>query len=339
MRYAMDDGIGKLNALMWGYRAARAFQVLCGLKVFTRLGESAMDAEQLASACGADTGMLAKLLVAGAAMGLLEREGQAYRNSALSGEFLVEGRPRYQGHIIAHSAKVWDVWSQLPKAAGVSESAGDAAGEHRNFILGMYNITMAGRGDLFLKSVDLTGRRRLVDIGGGPGTYSILACQRYPELRATVFDVPETIAIAREVIAQHGLTERIGVREGDWETDEFGRGFDAALMSNILHGPESQAAMKLVKAHSALEPGGLLAVQEFVMNDEKTGPLVPALFNVMVGAYSRGELTAEIERAGFADVRSVGQDEDAGCMWLTARKPQENSKVKKQNYGAAFGRE
>ncbi len=319
----MDNGIRQLNEWMWGYRAARALHILCGLGVFTRLAErGAMPADDLAAACGADAAVLGKLLIAGAAMGLLDKDGDRYRNSALSDAYLVEGRPRYQGHIIAHSAMVWDVWGDLPKTAGRPELFNvDEATKHRNFILGMHDITMSGRGELFLAALDLTERQSLVDIGGGPGTYSILSCQRYPQLRATVFDVPKTIAITRKMIAQHGLSERIGVREGSWETDDFGRGYDAALLSNVLHGPLSKAPTILHKAYAALEPGGLLAVQEFVLNDQKTAPLVPALFNVMVGAYSRAELTAEIEKAGFGDVRTVGQDDAIGCMWLTAAKP------------------
>ena len=318
----MDDGLATLNELMWGYRASRALHVLCGLKVFTRLAGGAMSCAALAAACGADAEMLDKLLIAGAAMGLLDKDGAAYCNSALSATYLTEGKPLYQGNIIAHSARVWDVWGELPKAAGIGALLkGDPAVEHRDFILGMHNITMAGRGALFLEAVDLSGRRSLVDIGGGPGTYSILACQRYPGLRATVFDLPATVAIAREVIGQHGLTARIGVQEGSWETDEFGRGYDAALLSNVLHGAGSQAEMKLRKAYAALEPGGLLAVQEFVLNDAKTGPLVPALFHVMVGAYSRAELAGEIAKAGFGDVQVAGQDNAVGSLWLTARRP------------------
>jgi hypothetical protein len=317
----MDDGLAKLNELMWGYRASRALHVLCGLKVFTRLAGGAMSCDALASACGAEAGVLETLLIAGAAMGLLDKDGSAYCNSALSATYLAEGKPLYQGNIIAHSARVWDVWGELPKAAGIAELLKGDSGEHRDFILGMHNITMAGRGALFLEAVDLTGRRSLADIGGGPGTYSILACQRYPGLRATVFDLPATAAITREVIGQHGLTARIGVQEGSWETDEFGRGYDAALLSNVLHGAGSQAGMKLRKAYAALEAGGLLAVQEFVLNDAKTGPLVPALFNVMVGAYSRAELAGEIEKAGFVDVQAAGQDAAVGSLWLTARRP------------------
>ena len=99
---------------------------------------------------------------------------------------------------------------------------------------------------------------------------------------------------------------------------DFGRGFDVVLLSNVMHGSTSAAPMKLAKARAALEPGGLLAVQEFLLENDKSGPLIPALFNVMVGAYSQAELTHEIEKAGFADVRLVGREDAVGASWLTA---------------------
>ena len=318
----MHNGINKLNELMWSYRAARVLHVLAGLRVFTLLDKVPGTAEALASACGVEAGLLDKLLIAGTAMELLEKEGDMYCNSSLSREYLVEGKPLYQGNIIAHASVVWDVWSQLPRKVGlVQPDDTETPQAHQNFILGMHNITLSGRGDLFLQAVDLSGRRAMLDVGGGPGTYSILACRQYPELKATVFDLPETIAIARLVIAENGLTGRISVCEGSWDDNDFGRGFDAVLMSNVLHGPTSQAVMKLQKACAALEPGGLLAVQEFLLTDDKTGPLIPALFNIMVGAYSRNELIEQIELAGFADVRLAGCNDTLGSAWLTAVKP------------------
>lgn len=317
----MQHGIERLHEWMWGYRAARVLHVLTGLKVFTHLDREPMTSGSLAAACRANEATLEKMLIAGVAMGLLERDAARYRNTAMSEAYLVEGKRHYQGNIIMHSARVWEVWSQLPDAAGRADLLnGDQGREHRDFILGMYNITMAGRGALFLESVDLSGRQAMADIGGGPGAYSILACQRYPELQATVFDLPETVAIAREVIGQHGLSERIHTVQGSWQTDDFGHGYDVVLLSNILHGPESMAGMILRKAYAAMDPGGLLAVQEFVLRDDKSGPLVPALFNVMVGAYSRAELTGQIEQAGFVDVQPVGQDDTVGSLWLTAQK-------------------
>lgn len=323
----MQTGLDLLNEWTWGYRAARTLQVLAGLKVFTLLDPQPMEAGPLAIVCGADPGLLEKLLIAAVAMGLLEKDGTAYRNTPISQEYLVEGRPLYQGNIIAHSANVWSFWDNLPNTVRSSKAPNYDTASHRDFILGMHNITMAGRGEVFLNAVDLSNCRSLVDIGGGPGTYSILACQRYPELRAIVFDLPETVAIAREVITQHGLTDRIAVHAGNWETDDFGQGFDAAILSNVLHGPNSNAVMKLKKACAALQPGGLLAVQEFLLSNDKTGPLIPALFNVMVGAYSQDELTAEIKAAGFSDVHVAAYNDTVAGTWLTAEKCTTKSQI------------
>ncbi|MCE5187475.1 MAG: methyltransferase domain-containing protein [Planctomycetaceae bacterium] len=315
----MEEGLKYLNDLTWAYRASRTLQCACLLKLFTRLSVRPMTAEQLSAQCGSPLQKLEKLLIACCAIGLLNKHDALYENSALSDKYLVEGRPQYQGNIVMHAANVWNVWTGLPfqLVDNPSETAGS---EHENFILGMHNLTMAGRGDFFLQSVNLSGRKRLLDVGGGPGTYSIFACKRYPVLQSTLFDIPETIAIARSVIEKEGMLDRISLRSADWDVNDFGSGFDVVLMSNVLHGPNSNAPGKLRKAYNCMEPGGLLAVQEFMLNDDKTGPTIPALFSIMVGAYSRPELFAAIEQAGFENVRIAAQDDSIGSTWITALK-------------------
>jgi len=318
----MDDGLKYLNELTWAYRASRTLLIANGLKIFTLLDGGALSCQELAKKCIAKADLLDRILTACCAMGLLKRDGTGYVNSDLSQKFLVKGKPLYQGDIIAHSAMVWGVWDRL--ADEIMETPGaqeDQSQTHQNFIMGMHNITMGGRGKLFLESIDLSGRKHLLDIGGGPGTYSILACRKYPDLKATVFDLPETIEIAKKVIKDEGMESRIFVRPGSWDADDFGDGFDAALMSNILHGADSQAKMILQKAYDSLESGAMLIVQEFLMNDSKTGPVVPALFNVMVGAYSQAELFAVIEEAGFGQVQIVTSCQEIGSSWITAIKP------------------
>jgi hypothetical protein len=317
----MERGLHYLNELTWGYRASRVLQVAVQLKVFSRLDQNAQTSEDLGAACSAKPQLLEKVLIACCAMGLLEKKGPAYQNTELSEKYLVETSPLYQGNIIAHAANVWDYWQQLPDEILQVSAVADPSEEHRNFILGMHNITMGGRGQLFLDHIDLSGRKKLYDVGGGPGTYAILACRKYPQLKATVFDLPETIAITRQVIEKEGAGDRVLVREGSWETDDFGDGNDVVLLSNILHGPESTAALKLQKVFNSLVPGGLVAVQEFVLNDAKTGPLVPALFNVMVGAYALTELMTTVADAGFANVKKIVESAEIGCAWITAVKP------------------
>jgi predicted O-methyltransferase YrrM len=318
----MEKDLKYLNDLTWTYRASRILQVATGLQIFTYLDNKALSCEKLAALSSTKSDVLEKVLIACTAMGLLKKTGSDYQNSNLSETYLVKGKPLYQGDIISHSAKAWDFWNDLPNdILQQPPRPEDSLDTHRNFILGMHNITVAGRARLFLDNIDLSGRKQLLDVGGGPGTYSILACKKYPELKAIVFDLPETIAIAQAIVKEQGVADRISFSRGSWETDDFGRDNDVVLMSNVLHGSNSQAQMKLLKAYNSLISGGLLVIQEFLLNNSETGPLIPALFNVMVGAYSENELISIIEEAGFSNPKIVAQNEDIGCSWITAEKP------------------
>ena len=314
----MQMNFEMLNQIISGYRPARVLHVAGSLDIFTILADQPMTAEALATVCKAKPDVLDKILIACAAMGLLEKSGGRYRTTPFANTYLVRGSKLYQGHIIAHSASLWDSWGGLEFA--VRNTPKPPEDVHRSFIMGMYDISMAGRTKALAGSVDLTGRKKLLDVGGGPGTYSIELCRRFPGLNASVFDLPETVAIAREVIEAEGMSDRVSVIAGDWDTDGFGEGNDVVLMSNILHGPGSRAEMKLQKAFESMAGGGLLIIQDFVLNDEKTGPLVPALFNIMLGAYSRPELFGLIENAGFARPRVVTMIEEAGSMVIEAEK-------------------
>lgn len=317
----MENGIAILNDLNWGYRAARVLHVANTLSLFTILSEKPMSAEQICRTIKSDPEMMKKLLIACTSMGLLEQEGNQYKNTELAQTYLVRGRKLYQGDIIAHAATTWDFWSRLADQVTLGgERVTINPDDHRNFIMGMHNIAVAGRAKLFIDSVDLTGRKKLFDVGGGPGTYSIAACRRYPELKAVVFDLPETIVITKEIISKEGMQDVITVREGDWETDDFGEDNDVVLLSDVMHGPGSKAQMKLKKAYDSLVCGGLIVIQEFLLNDRKTGPLIPALFNVMVGAYSQAELFGVVEEAGLIKPKLVISSEELGSSWVTADK-------------------
>jgi len=306
----------------WNYRVARVLHVANNLQIFTLLCEKPMSVVELADTCNAKPPMLEKLLIACCAMGLLKKHEEIYSVTNLAETYLVAGREFYQGDMIAHSANKWDFWTHLEDEV-LQEKAPppDAEIQHENFIRAMHNITMSGRGEAIVEVLDLSGRKQFFDVGGGPGTYSILFCRRWPELEAVVFDLPETIAIARETIDREQMTDRISVREGSWDTHDFGRNNDVVLLSNILHGPESQAEMKLAKAFDSLVSGGLVLIQDFLLNDEKTGPLVPALFNIMVGAFSQSELVNHIEKAGFRQTRVLLDRPDLGATWISGAKP------------------
>lgn len=181
--------------------------------------------------------------------------------------------------------------------------------------MGMFNLAMqiAPR---IVPQINLSGRRRLLDLGGGPGTYAIHFCQHNPDLSAVVYDLPSTRPFAEKTIARFGLSDRVTFASGDFIAEGVKGRFDVAWLSHILHGEGAEGcAVILAKAMAALDPGGLILVQEFILDDTLDGPVFPALFslNMLLGtpngqAYSQGELVAMLETAGARDVKRLPLD-------------------------------
>jgi len=324
IRWAED-----LTSHTWRCRAGRALEAACATGLVEQLGEGPQAAGEVARARGLDATMVEKVLVVLAALGVADRDGDRWCLTPKGRATLLPEADLYQGNVLAHGAQVGSFWSDLEAVLRggqggwvFSPEGHDRMRSYRDFVLAMQNMAMAGRAAAFCDRVDLAGRRALVDVGGGPASYSMALCERYPDLSAIVLDVPEAVEIARGLIERFGMTCRVRAEVGDWNEVEFGQGdCDVVLMSNVLHGPESQAEMKLAKAHRALGPGGLLVVQDFLLNPEKTGPLIPAVFNLMVGAFSLTEMIGRITVAGFAESNVRAMPERTGQTILTAGKP------------------
>ena len=181
----------------WSYRAARVLQVACTLNLFTRLGEEGATAAQIAADEGWDADRIENLLIACAAMELVMRDGKGWKLTAKGAATMLPAAPLYQGIAIAHSSDVWNFWDGLELTVR-GEERGAAGGEgevrrhsHRHFILAMHDMAMAGRAARLAACVDLNNRRRIVDVGGGPGTYTIALCQRNPNCGAPFSTSPK----------------------------------------------------------------------------------------------------------------------------------------------------
>jgi len=182
----------------------------------------------------------------------------------------------------------------------------------KSFLMGMFNLAMqiAPR---IVGNVDLSGRRRLLDLGGGPGTYAVHFCQQNPRLSAVVYDLPTSRRFAEQTIARFGLTDRIEFKAGDYLADDVEGCFDVVWLSHILHSESPEGCAVIIrKAVAAMEPGGLILVQEFILDDGRDGPLFPALFslNMLLGtpagqAYSGGELISMLSAAGVRDLHRL----------------------------------
>jgi SAM-dependent methyltransferase len=310
--------VADLLQLSGEYWSTCALHAGVKLAVFTPLAERPRTAPELAELLKADGRGLAMLLDALAALGLLEKFGESYTATLFAAEYLSRTSPLYLGHIILHHHHLMSGWSRLDEAVKgggpilkrVSHVDDEEARE--SFLMGMFNLAMQ-LAPRVAAGIDLQGKRRLLDLGGGPGTYAVHFCQSNPRLDAVVYDLPSTRRFAEQTIERFGLADRIAFAEGDFIAGDIPGTFDVAWLSHILHGESpADCAVILRKAVAALEPGGLILVQEFILDDSKDGPLFPALFslNMLLGteagqAYSQGELCAMLAGAGVADVHRI----------------------------------
>jgi hypothetical protein len=308
----------ELLQLSGGYWSACALHAGVKLDVFTHLVDQNRTALEVAELLTIDPRGLAMLLNALAALELLEKRGDSYSASLFAAEFLSRNSPQYLGHIILHHRHLMAGWSRLDEAVRTGGPDAERVAQandrevRENFEMGMFNLAMLVAPKIASR-IDLSGRSRLLDLGGGPGTYAVHFCMHNPDLSAVVYDLPSTRPFAEKTIARFGLGDRISFAAGDFMTSGVGGLYDVAWLSHILHGVgPSACAVILKKVVAALEPGGLILVQEFILDDSMDAPLFPALFsmNMLLGtpdgqAYSHGELFAMLAAAGAGELRRL----------------------------------
>lgn len=274
-------------------------------------------APAVAAAVGADPRATGMLLNALAALGLLERDGELYRCTPAGLEL---GRERAG---LLHLANLWHRWSTLTDCvrAGHRVQEGQPGGPVQDFIAAM-RAHARGAVPEAVRLVGAAGVRRLLDVGGGPASFAIGFAQAEPGLCAEVLDLPAVVPIARGHIAEAGLAGRVTAREGDLRAGSLGQGYDLVLVSAICHmlGEEENRDL-LARCAQALAPGGRVAIREFILDPDRTGPPQAALFalNMLVGTrsgntYTEAEYRAWMEAAGL---RGVVRPE--GGEWIIGR--------------------
>ena len=325
----------RLNRLAIGGWSAQALFAANELGVFDVLKDGrAMSASEVADVLGTDPDATARLLGALVAVELLDHDGGRYVNSLAAEEHLVPGRPGSMATWVALIGGWNQTFGKLAEsvrsgspAEVPEEKLGQSEEYTRRFIIGMHDYAI-GPGRELARHLDLSGRRRLLDPGGGPGTYSILLAEANPGLECVVFDLPEVVAIADEVIAEHGLSDRVSTVAGSYHEDDFPGGFDVALVSNTLHQEDWDTCVSILrKAHDAVEPGGLGVVHAMFLNERGDGPLWPALHNLLMllvyrggRAYSVEQTFRMMEEAGFRDPEHHRMSPFNAGSFVTARR-------------------
>jgi predicted O-methyltransferase YrrM len=303
------------------------------LNLFTLLEGTPTGAEDLALRLDADPRGLATLLDALAAMGLLSKREEAYQTSPELAPFLTDGGDRSLLPMILHAAHLWESWSGLtPIVRGVrmngipAPSARDA--KELNAFIGAMHVVGTPLAQGIVAAVQPGPARNLIDVGGASGTYAIAFLKAAPEMKATLFDRPAVIPIARERLAEAGMLDRVRLVAGDFQEDELPGGHDLALLSAIIHQNSPAKNVELFrKVLRALLPGGRIVIRDHVMAPGRTEPKAGAIFavNMLVNTeggstYTFEEIRDGLREAGFVGVRFLKSGERMDAL-VEAFKP------------------
>lgn len=314
------------------FQRSRTLLTAFELGLFTALGEEPRSSTEVARRLKTDPRATDRLMNALCAMKLLCKEEGVFFNTPLTSKFLISGRSGYMTGL-AHWINLWESWGTLTAAVRAGTSTMPTGIDQRDsswcqaFIAAMHYRAL-WQAPTVIPLIDCSSVRRLLDIGGGSGVYSIAFAKMKDGLRATVFDLPAIVPLTKAYIHEEGFEGKVDTVPGDYLTDDLGHGYDLAFLSAILHSntPE-QNRMLLTKAAAAVDPGGQVVVQDFIMDEDRTSPPFGAFFalNMLVATqggdtYTEAEVRGWMQEAGLIAIER--KDTAFGTTLMIGQKPQ-----------------
>lgn len=337
----------RLNEIAFAHLNSATLLAATELGIFTAIAEGTGTTEDIGRRVGIQTEAADRLLIVCKALQLVREEGGRYRNVSDVERYLIKSSRTYFGDYVVYqagkgSSTGFSGGTELVRHLRGAKAGRDSAQAARKYYASLmstresareftevgYNSSIALAHRL-AKRFDFSRFTRWLDLAGGSGSYSIAACERYPKLRTIIMDHPYVLEVTKEFVARHGLGDRIDMMPGDFFETRYPRGCDLISFITPLQGyvpDEVRKALRL--AFDALEPGGTLLVVDYMLNDAKTGPLDPALWNLF--AVRHGEFLGRVNSgaefreffggAGFVDIDTWWlMDHQLGVA--TGRKP------------------
>ena len=297
------------------------------LGIFAALAEQPMTLDELSQKCGFSSEAGRKLLSTCTAMGLLEKEGEIYKNSSACEECLVPGKPAYLGNLVMHVYRDLNpLWNKLTDAVIENKNRWEqVTGSGESHFVTMYqdpvrletflstiHLLSAGIALVIAECYDFSQSRQILDVGGATGVLGSILVDRYPHLQVTVLDLPPVCKITDQWIKEkYRLENKIKTHCGDFLRDPLPEGFDIIYLGWVLHDWPPEVQLKILeKCYQALPPGGTLLVSECLLNEEKSGPLDVCLLSLdmLISTDGGGESTGteymeRLQKTGFKNVR------------------------------------
>lgn len=315
-----------------GFLKGRVILTAAELDLFTRLDKERATAEDLAKGLECDRRCLTRLLDCLVALELLSKQDSIYQNTK-RGALLSSEHPETELPMVLHLNGLWESWGGLtdtvrtgtnPKRKPVTERGKDSL----KAFIGAMHVVGRGLSQEIADTYNLAPFKRLLDIGGATGTYTIAFLEKNPDMTAVLFDLPDVIPWAEERLGAADLLERVELVAGDFYKDELPKGCDLVLLSAIIHQNSPEENLELYrKIHRTVLPGGTLLIRDHVMEPARTSPPQGTLFaiNMLVNTkggdtYTFAEIKETLEEAGFVEVKQVREGERMDCL-VEAKRP------------------
>lgn len=316
-----------------GWMKARIILTAAELDMFTLLDGKPLTAGELARNLKADARAVERVLDCLIIFELLEKSSERYALTE-SGAFFSSRHPESVLPMLLHMNNMWDNWSLLTETVQEGKNTGLKSvlvakdeGVTRAFIGAMHVIGKSMSREI-AAAYDASRYTRLLDIGGGSGTYTIAFLEKNPNMSGVIFDLPDVISLAAERLKAEGYLERVSLVAGDFYADELPKGCDLALLSAIIHQNSPQENLSFYrKIFRALEPGGAVLIRDHIMDESRTRPPAGALFAINMLVHTTGgdtytfrEVKETLEQAGFQDIKVARSGERMDCL-VEGRKP------------------
>lgn len=296
--------VAQLSTAYWG---SQVLFTANRLGLFDLLGDGPLAAGDVAAKLELDPRMTELFLNACVGIGLCESSAQGYANTQAAQVFLTSGSPASMRNSMSFMDDLYATWGELEqslrsgkpaKAPDVYLGADDE--QTRHFVYSMHDRAMA-IGQALPSVVDLAGKKRMLDVGGGPGTFSALLTKSFQGLRAEVLELDGVATVAEEILAETGAAERVSMIRGDYHGSDFGTGYDAVLMSGMFHRETPDNCRHLIdKAFACLDAGGVLIVNDIFADEGGMTPAFSALFGItMMLTAPDGTVHADADVAGW----------------------------------------
>lgn len=286
----------------------------CELGVFDLLDDEPCGLKEVAKRVQASERGMFGILESCVSLGLLEKRGHMYGNTDTASVYLTSRSKESLVITLRLQSATFPMWTKLKEAVisgkpvvEPSDLLGTNKELTRHFVIGMHQRAI-GVAKEMIDAVDLTGRKVLADIGGGPGTYSVMLTEKFPGLKSRIMDLAPILEVSRELIEQAGASDRVTTIPFNAQEDELSGTFDAALVSGFLHRLSGEGCVGVLKkVYDAIEPGGQVIVNDlFSVGD---GPEMAVLFGLQMLltndtgiTHSVEEMKSYVEEAGFSDI-------------------------------------